>query len=243
MFENANGIVLRTRRLTESSLIVNWLTAGSGRISTVAKGALRPKSPFGGKLDLFYVSEFSFSRSRRSDLHTLREVRLLRMHPLLRTELSALQQAAYCAALIEQTTEADTPLPGVYELMLGLLDALQASSVAGRFTASPAPIFAFEIRLLEFLGLEPDWPETRLSVETKEAVDQLKNASWTQVGRVTMNRQPAIEISRFLHGFLIYNFGRLAKGRDAALAHLGRDPFHRIPNIEARGGTGPSHPS
>ena len=76
MIESTHGIILRTRPLTETSLIVHWLTAESGRVATVAKGARRPKSPFAGKLDLFYVADFSFSRSRSSQLHTLREVKL-----------------------------------------------------------------------------------------------------------------------------------------------------------------------
>ena len=52
------GLVLRTRPLTESSLIVSWLTEHFGRLSTLAKGARRAKSPFSGKLDLLYLAEF-----------------------------------------------------------------------------------------------------------------------------------------------------------------------------------------
>ena len=81
--ERATGIVLRTRLLTETSLIVHWLTAEQGRLATVAKGALRPKSPLRGKLDLFYVAEFTFQRSRRSTLHTLREVALRDTQPVI----------------------------------------------------------------------------------------------------------------------------------------------------------------
>src|SRR3954463_6728725 len=102
MIETARGVILRTRPLTETSLIVNWLTPDLGRISTVAKGARRPKSPFRGKLDLFYELDFSFQRRRRSELHTLREVSVRDMHPDLRRELAHLQQAAYAATLIEQ---------------------------------------------------------------------------------------------------------------------------------------------
>ena len=69
MIETATGIILRTRPLTETSLIVHWLTPDFGRLATVAKGARRPKSPFAGQLDLFYAADFSFSRSRSSDLH------------------------------------------------------------------------------------------------------------------------------------------------------------------------------
>ena len=114
MICSATGLILRTRPLTETSLIVNWLTPNFGRISTVAKGARRPKSPFRGKLDLFYLADLSFSRSRRSDLHTLREVSLRETHSSLRQDLGQLRQASYCAALIEQTTETETPLPAVF---------------------------------------------------------------------------------------------------------------------------------
>ncbi len=91
--------------LTETSLIVHWLTPDFGRIATVAKGARRPKSPFLGKLDLFYEADFSFSRSRRSDLHLLREVGLRETHGAIREDIWKLRQAAYAAAFIEQATE------------------------------------------------------------------------------------------------------------------------------------------
>ena len=84
MIQSATGLILRTRPLTETSLIVQWLTPEFGRISTVAKGARRPKSPFAGKLDLFYLADFSFTRSRRSELHALREVGLRETHRNLR---------------------------------------------------------------------------------------------------------------------------------------------------------------
>ncbi|HSU54228.1 MAG TPA: DNA repair protein RecO, partial [Candidatus Dormibacteraeota bacterium] len=100
MIESAAGLVLRTRPLTESSIIVHWLTADLGRLATVAKGAHRPKSPFRGKLDLFYEADFTFARSRRSELHTLREMSLRDTHTALREDLVYLRQASYAAALL-----------------------------------------------------------------------------------------------------------------------------------------------
>src|ERR1051325_10102625 len=105
MEERASGIILRTRPLTETSLIVQWITAEHGRISTVAKGARRPKSPYVGKLDLYYEGEFTFQRARKSSLHTLREISLRATRPFLRTELSGLEQAARASRQIERATE------------------------------------------------------------------------------------------------------------------------------------------
>src|ERR1700760_1575719 len=124
MIESASGIILRTRPLTETSLIIHWLTAGLGRIATVAKGARRPQSPFAGKLDLFYLADFSFSRSRSSDLHNLREAKLHETHSAIREDLHKLQQAAYAAAMVEQATETETPLPEIFALVRTFLGAL-----------------------------------------------------------------------------------------------------------------------
>src|SRR6266404_529695 len=164
MDERAHGIVLRLYPLTETSLIVRWLTAEHGRISTVAKGARRPKSPFRGKLDLFYLADFSFSRSRRSDLHALREVSLRETHSALRQELGYLQQASYCAALLEQTTETETPLAALFALLKSFLKHLPAQP------PQPQTILAFELKLLGELGLKPDLAKSALNAGAKALV-------------------------------------------------------------------------
>src|SRR5580692_1422034 len=98
MIESVTGLILHTRPLTETSLIIHWLTPNFGRIATVAKGARRHKSPFFGKLDLFYLADFTFSRSRSSDLHNLREVNLRETHSTIRKKILSVQQAAYATA-------------------------------------------------------------------------------------------------------------------------------------------------
>ena len=52
--ERAEAIVLRCRPVTESSLVVTWFTRELGKLTTLAKGARRPKSPLRGKIDLFF---------------------------------------------------------------------------------------------------------------------------------------------------------------------------------------------
>src|SRR5262245_55386518 len=140
MDERAVGLILRVQPLTETSLIVRWLARDFGRISTVAKGARRTKSPFHGRLDLFYLADFSFQRSRRSELHALREVSVQNFHAPLRQNINCLQQAAYFVQLLEQSTETETPLPGIFEIMTDALAALSQGPTRA-LTA-----FAFELR-------------------------------------------------------------------------------------------------
>jgi DNA repair protein RecO (recombination protein O) len=211
MSETATGLILRTRPLTETSLIVHWLTPHLGRIATVAKGARRPKSPFQGKLDLFYLADLSFSRSRRSELHTLREVGLRETHSFLRRELGYLQQASYCAALVEHTTEMETPLQEVFDLMCGLLNHLPNQP------PQPQSVFAFELRLLCDLGLRPDVEKSRLNAGAQQIVKALTENDWPLVARLRVSEAQRHEVSRFLHGFLAFHLGRVPKGRDSAV--------------------------
>ncbi len=214
MIETATGLILRCRPLTETSLIVHWLTPSLGRVATVAKGARRPNSSFRGKLDVFYEADFSFVRSRRSELHTLREVLLRETHTFLRRELGYLQQAAYCAALIEQTTETETPLPAIFNLMQMLLHHISAQP------AQPKSVLAFEFKLLHELGLHPDLEHSRMTAGAKQIGNLLVTGEWVTLGRVKISRQQSEELRRFLHGFLLYHLGKTPRGRDAAFNPL-----------------------
>lgn len=207
MIQSATGIILRTRPLTETSLIVNWLTPEFGRISTVAKGARRAKSPFAGKLDLFYEADFSFTRSRRSELHALREVGLREPRSGLRQEMGYLQQASYVAVLTEQATETDTPLPQVYELVRGFLNHLPKQP------PQPRSVYAFELKLLAELGLSPELSGSRLTDGTKQIVRALLEKDWPEMSQLSSTAAQARELKPFLHGFLIFHLGRIPKGR------------------------------
>jgi DNA repair protein RecO (recombination protein O) len=212
MIQSATGIILRTHPLTETSLIVHWLTPDFGRMATVAKGARRIKSPFLGKLDLFYLVDFSFSRSRRSELHTLREISLRETHGALRQDLRRLRQAAYAAAYVEQATETDTPLPAVYELMREFLACLCRQKTRAE------TVFAFELKMLREIGLQPKWEQTSLTPGTRKIAAALTQSDLPACLRLKPSAAQLGELRRFLHGFLIFHLGHLPRGRAAALA-------------------------
>lgn len=211
MTASTSGFILRTRPLTDTSLIVHWLTPDCGRIATVAKGARRPKSSFAGKLDLFYRCDFSFSRSRSTELHTLREVSLRATHSALRRDLTALQQAAYAVAWLEQTTETETPLPGLYPLFRDWLQHLATTTPASHL------VFGLELKLLHELGLGPDLESARLSAGAKAIAARLATLDWPSAARCQPSQAQATELRQFLHGYLIYHLGRIPRGRTPAL--------------------------
>lgn len=211
MDERAHGVILRVRPLTESSLIVHWLTPEFGRLATVVKGARRPKSSFLGKLDLLISADLSFQRSRRSELHTLREVMVTDRRTEVATQLQALRVAAYAVHCIEQATETDTPIPDVYELFVALLRYL------GSRPPSTRAVYAFELKLLACLGLEPDPAATGMPVGSAQLARELLDTDWMDLAGLTAQATDVRALRQFLHGFLIFHLGKLPKGREDAL--------------------------
>ncbi|HST29871.1 MAG TPA: DNA repair protein RecO [Chthoniobacterales bacterium] len=119
------AILLRKRKFSDTSLIVSWCTESLGCIQTMAKGARRPKTPFAGKLDLFFESEISLVPSRKSTLHTLTEVVVTNPFAGIRQTYVRTQAASYFVELIEICTERDHNEPELYSLLrraFGYLD-------------------------------------------------------------------------------------------------------------------------
>jgi DNA repair protein RecO (recombination protein O) len=115
--QSTAAILLRKRKLSDTSLIVSWCTESLGCIQTVAKGARRAKSPFAGKLDLFFETEIQIAPARKSNLHTLTEVALRKTFAGIRQDYLRMQTAAYFVELIELCTERDHDEPQLFTLL------------------------------------------------------------------------------------------------------------------------------
>lgn len=145
--ETTKAILLRKRKLSDTSLIVSWCTESLGVIETAARGARRPKSPFAGKLDLFFDAEIQIKRSRRSSLHTLTEAVLRNPFGGIRESYRRTQTASYFVEWIELTTELEHPAPELYHLLqraFGFLDSHDPNRKA---------VYHFEAELARVAGV------------------------------------------------------------------------------------------
>ena len=212
--ERTKGIILRTLPLTETSLVVRWLTPDFGRIATVARGALRLKSPFRGKLDLFFLADLTFRKNRRGNLHALHEIVVSNFNAALRDNLTCLRIAAYLGQLIEKTTETDTPLPELFQLFQSAL--IELADGPPRILT----LIAFEMRFLAEMGLSPDLATANLTAGSKRILEQIARSDSAGVGRLHLSRNQNTELARFLLGQLISHFGNVPKGRSALIDEL-----------------------
>lgn len=146
--ETTPAILLRKTRFGDTSLIITWFTLAHGRIKTVVKGALRPKSKFAGVLDLFFECEISFARSAKSELHTLREAVLRNAREGVRSDYARVALASYCVELIELATEPEHDAPDLYDLLLRAFRHLDEKP------ASQRALLHFESELVRMLGIQ-----------------------------------------------------------------------------------------
>lgn len=143
----ARGTLIRRFPLTESSLIVHWCTHENGIVKTVAKGGRGPRSPFAGKLDLFYHCEVEIHPARKGDLHLLKELQLDRPRIGLRRNYLQTLAASYFVALVERVVEPETPMPEIADLLDRGLDYLDTRDADRR------AVRHFERQLAGFLGI------------------------------------------------------------------------------------------
>ena len=198
MDEQTIGVILRVFPLTETSVVVHWFSPEKGRIATVAKGARRPKSNFQGKIDLFHIAEFSFRRSRRSDLHILREIELKETFSNFRKNIDLIEGLNEIVKLIVRSTEEETPLPDEYLMFVELLRLINNKRNVRHW-----PVI-FKIIFLSIQGVEPDWQQSGLDPGTQSVAKNMAASDWSNLMKLKPSNFQLGRLSKFLEDFVQY---------------------------------------
>ena len=121
-----SAVVLQTYRYSETSKIVRLATRDLGVQSAIAKGALRPKSPFGGALETLSEGVAQLYHKDTRDLQTLTAFDVTDLRRGLAGDLSRLAGAAALAEVMTKMAPAAS-LPVAYDTLTRGLDALAAA--------------------------------------------------------------------------------------------------------------------
>lgn len=174
--DTTSALLLRKTKLSDTSLILTWLTLAHGKMKTVAKGARQPKSRFAGRLDLFFECDITIARSRKSELHTLRDADLIEAHEGLRRDYDRVALAAYFVELIELVTEPEHAVADLYDLLHRALRHLNDNA------ASLRALEHFERELVRLLGIQH--PEVSAALAIGRAYHKLPAARRDLVARL-----------------------------------------------------------
>ena len=145
------AIVLRTYRLGEADKIASLFTRQLGRLRAVARGALRPKSRYGGTLEpLSYVRLWIFERENRDLLH-LNSVEIIESFFDMQKDYRVQLAAQYLAEVGERLLPEREVNERIFRLLLAVLRALKHSGEVNR------PLLYFDYWMVRLGGFLPDF--------------------------------------------------------------------------------------
>jgi len=145
------AIIMRTRELGESDLLVNFFTRDMGLLRGIAKGAKRSKHRFSNCLDLFCLASVEYGKKRVQNLYMLNSCKLIDSFFGLRSDFSALCLASYMVELTEVLFPAQISESRIFDLLKDSLSALDRGVEPGRlrlfFEARAMALGGYEIEL------------------------------------------------------------------------------------------------
>jgi len=152
----SEAICLDIRPWSQTSHIVTWLTP-DGKLLTVVKGAVRAKSAFLGQYDLNYTCEILYYARAKGELHALRDCFPLEMREELRKDYRRLSLAGYFRHLVSELSPSGPDCRAWYDLLSCGLSSLGIQPLATNSQQLIAGLVRFEIKILELIGLSPDF--------------------------------------------------------------------------------------
>ncbi|HEY5977469.1 MAG TPA: DNA repair protein RecO [Solirubrobacterales bacterium] len=191
------AIVLRSIRYGEADRILHLYSSARGRMNAIAKGARKPKSRFGGRLEPFFRLDLVLHEGR-SELLTVTSVSTVDGYPRLRASGPSLNAAARgCDAVLRLFDSVETNRPA-YNLLcryLSMLDAADPGHAAGVETA-----LAFRLKLALVAGFSPELSSCARCGE----VDHLTGFSGAAGGVVCSACEAgSFPLSEAAHGFMV----------------------------------------
>lgn len=147
------AVVLRSIRYGEADRILHLYSRERGRIGAIAKGARKPKSRFGGRLEPFFRLDLMLHEGR-GDLMAVTGVATVDGYPRLRSDGAAIGAGARACDAVLRLLDAAEPNPPAYNLLCRYLELLDAPG--DQRAASHDVALSFRLKLALVAGFVPE---------------------------------------------------------------------------------------
>ena len=146
------AVVLRSIRYGEADRILHLYSKTRGRIGAIAKGARKPRSRFGGRLEPFFRLDLVLHEGR-GELLTVTNASTLDGYPRLRASGPALNAGARACDAVLRLLDSAEPNPPAYNLLCRYLTLLDDPGEEG---ASLETALSFRLKLALAAGFAPE---------------------------------------------------------------------------------------
>lgn len=151
--EKTEGIVLRVIEFSETSCIVTLMTRDFGKITAMAKGARRPKSPFEAALDVLALCRIVFLHKTSGAMSLLTEAKLDRRFRSSSTNLKRLYAGYYIVELLNILTDEGDSNPELFDLAVKTIFLIDSDQIED--SQLNQHLLEFELKTLDLLGHLP----------------------------------------------------------------------------------------
>ena len=150
------AICIRAIDFSETSQIGTFFARATGKISAIAKGSKRPKSPFDGPIEVFSFGDIVFSDSHRDRLATLTEFRQAPTLSHIPTDLFTLNCCLFAAEILDRLTKDFDPHPDLFDQFIQFLRNVDEPQESNRRVQQTLIwLILFQLALLKEVGLRP----------------------------------------------------------------------------------------
>lgn len=147
------AVVLRSIRYGEADRILHLYSKTRGRVGAIAKGARKPRSRFGGRLEPFFRLDLVLHEGR-GELLTITGVATVEGYPRLRSCGAALNAGARACDAVLRLLDSAEPNPPAYNLLCRYLELLD--DPAAERAASLETALSFRLKLALAAGFVPE---------------------------------------------------------------------------------------
>lgn len=123
----AEGIILRSMKMGETSKLLTLFTREHGVLKVVAKGSRSRKSRYGATLDVLNVIHLVYYHKESRDLQFISGADIVEMYPNLSSDLEKWGYANACGELILRAHPGAEATPKLYPILLDTLRTMNES--------------------------------------------------------------------------------------------------------------------
>ena len=145
------ALTLKKTKLGETDLIVTLLASDGCQVRAVAKGARKPGSRFGARVEPYVVADFLLSTGRTLDVIT--DVESVASHALIRADYDRAQAASVIADVLDKISVECQVEDRLFGLSVATLDAMQTAEGTGLL----AIVVAFLEKAMAMHGYRPQF--------------------------------------------------------------------------------------
>lgn len=226
------ALALKKTKLGETDLIVTFLAADGCQVRAVAKGARKPGSRLGGRVEPYTVVDLLLHTGRT--LETISEAEIVAAHAAIRTDYDRAQAASVVADFLDKVSVECQTEDRLFGLAVATLDALETAE-GDTFLAL---VVAFLLKGMAMHGYRPQFDgcvecgaaaadETRFSLElggpycegcggqgpdvaylsphARNALVRLMTAKMAEVGALALPREVLADAFGVMRAFVVYH--------------------------------------